>query len=332
MPHVRASQTLLTFVLAMLLALQMQLGARADGERFGEVNFPISCSAAAQDQFNHAVAMLHSFFYPETIKAFGALAQQEPTCAMAYWGIAVSQRPNPLVGPFPGDVLKAGWEAIEKSASGSAEDGPRERVDRGDGCILRELRAMTAEETNRKLRGGNGTATRALPGRSRGGDLLRVALNEAADPADQTYAKPLTAAAILGELRTSASQSPRHPALHHTQLRLPGAGGAWRDRGEPLRAARAVAPHALHMPSHIYSTLGMWEDVIGSDLASDEKTIPPHRPHQSPGGRRCGRNPGRYHSLDFLMNAYLQTAQDRHAKRIVDTRNAMTEFPGGLPL
>jgi len=67
----------------------------------GEVSFPISCSLAAQVQFNRAVALLHSFFFPETVKAF-----KEPSCAMAYWGIAISQRPNPLVGPFPGDVLK----------------------------------------------------------------------------------------------------------------------------------------------------------------------------------------------------------------------------------
>ena len=81
----------------------------------GEVNFPISCSPAAQAQFNRAVALLHSFFFPETVKAFTAIAEKEPSCAMAYWGIAISQRPNPLVGPFPGDVLKVGWEAVEKA-------------------------------------------------------------------------------------------------------------------------------------------------------------------------------------------------------------------------
>ena len=63
--------------------------------------------------------MLHSFFFPETVKAFTAIAEKEPSCAMAYWGIAISQRPNPLVGPFPGDVLKRGWEAVEKARAAS---------------------------------------------------------------------------------------------------------------------------------------------------------------------------------------------------------------------
>jgi len=97
------------------LALPIQWAARAQEEKYGDVNFPISCSASAQEQFNRATAMLHSFFYPETLKAFTAIVEMEPACAMAYWGIAISQRPNPLVGPFPGDVLKAGWQAVERA-------------------------------------------------------------------------------------------------------------------------------------------------------------------------------------------------------------------------
>ena len=98
-----------------LVALLAQGVARANEERLGEVSLPISCSPGVQPQFNRAVAMQHSFFFPETVKAFTAIAEKEPSCAMAYWGIAISQRPNPLVGPFPGEVLKRGWEAIEKA-------------------------------------------------------------------------------------------------------------------------------------------------------------------------------------------------------------------------
>src|SRR5215472_12823784 len=111
---------------ATLIALLNQAAASAE-ERLGEVNFPISCDPAAQAQFNRAVALLHSFFFPETVKAFSAIAEKEPSCAMAYWGIAISQRPNPLVGPFPGDVLKRGWEAVEKARSASQKT-ERERA------------------------------------------------------------------------------------------------------------------------------------------------------------------------------------------------------------
>src|SRR5215468_11449459 len=96
------SRGIIVWLLAIFLA---QVPAGAEEKKFGEVNFPISCSPAAQTQFNRAVAMLHSFFFPETVKAFTALAEQEPSCAMAYWVVAISQRPNPLVGPFPSDVL-----------------------------------------------------------------------------------------------------------------------------------------------------------------------------------------------------------------------------------
>ena len=85
------------FFASALLALLGPTAGRTAEERLGDVNFPISCSAAAQAQFNRALAMLHSFFFPETLKAFTALARQEPSCAMAHWGIAISQRPNPLV-------------------------------------------------------------------------------------------------------------------------------------------------------------------------------------------------------------------------------------------
>ena len=121
------SRTASTIVASALIALLGQGAARADEERLGEVNFPISCSPAAQAQFNRAIAMQHSFFFPETVKAFSAIADKEPSCAMAYWGIAISQRPNPLVGPFPGDVLKRGWEAVEK-ARAAPEKNDRERA------------------------------------------------------------------------------------------------------------------------------------------------------------------------------------------------------------
>src|SRR3981189_4018021 len=108
----------LVFISTLIAPLD-QTVARAAEERLGEVDFPISCSPAAQQQFNRAVAMQHSFFFPETVKAFTAIAEKEPSCAMAYWGIAISQRPHPLAGPLPGEVLKRGWEAVEAARAGS---------------------------------------------------------------------------------------------------------------------------------------------------------------------------------------------------------------------
>src|SRR5258707_6240164 len=102
----------------------------ATGENLGTVHFPISCSPEAQRQFDRAVAMLHSFYYPETIKAFTAISTTEPSCAMAYWGVAISQRPNPLVAPFPPEVLQQGFSAIEKArAAHAATQRQRDWID-----------------------------------------------------------------------------------------------------------------------------------------------------------------------------------------------------------
>src|SRR5262249_1261062 len=87
--------------------------ARVGGEKLGRVLFKTSCSPEAQKQFERALAMLHSFFFPETIKTFSAIPQTDPTCAIAYWGIAISERPNPLVPPFSAEILKRGLDAIE---------------------------------------------------------------------------------------------------------------------------------------------------------------------------------------------------------------------------
>src|SRR6202021_963584 len=124
MSRIGVSRAVIVWSLAIFLT---QPAARAQEEKFGEVNFPISCSAAAQMQFNRAVAMLHSFFFPETVKAFTALAQQEPSCAMAYWGIAISQRPNPLVAPFPAELMGKAWQAIE-AGRGATTKKPREEA------------------------------------------------------------------------------------------------------------------------------------------------------------------------------------------------------------
>jgi hypothetical protein len=85
------------------------------GGSYGRVHFATSCSPQAQPQFDAAVAMLHNFFYPETEKAFRAIAEREPSCAMAFWGIAISQRPNPLTAPFDPKLLEQGWQAILKA-------------------------------------------------------------------------------------------------------------------------------------------------------------------------------------------------------------------------
>ena len=309
-----------------LIALINQGAARAE-ERLGEVNFPISCSPAAQAQFNRAVALLHSFFFPETVKAFTAIAEKEPSCAMAYWGIAISQRPNPLVGPFPGDALKIGWEAVEKARAAT-------QVTERESGWIDALAAFYLDYATvpQRTRTANYEAAMARlmarhPDDAEAAIFYALALNEAADPGDKTYAKQLKAADILEKLE---SQFPNHPGIPHyiihsydyPELALRGAIAASR-----CAQLAPSAPHALHMPSHIFSTLGMWQEVISSDRASDDLTMAYTARINPQAASDPAKNPARYHSLDFLTNAYLQLGHDQQAKRIVDARNSVAEYP-----
>ena len=313
-----------------LIAPLSQAVARANEERLGEVSFPISCSPAAQQQFNRAVAMQHSFFFPETVKAFTAIAEKEPSCAMAYWGIAISQRPNPLVGPFPGDVLKRGWEAIEKARAASQKTEREIAWIEALAAYYQDYASVPQQRRTANYEAAMARLWARYPDDAEAAIFYALALNEAADPADKTYAKQLKAADILEKLEP---KYPNHPGIPHyiihsydyPELAMRGV----------LAAARCAqlapsAPHALHMPSHIFSTLGMWQEVVSSDRAADDETIAYTARVDPQAAADPAKNPGRYHFLDFLTNAYLQLGQDQQAKRIVDARNSVAEYPAGF--
>jgi hypothetical protein len=313
-----------------LIAPLSQAIASANEERLGEVNFPISCSPAAQQQFDRAVAMQHSFFFPETVKAFTAIAEKEPSCAMAYWGIAISQRPNPLVGPFPGDVLKRGWEAIEKARAASQKTEREIAWIEALAAYYQDYASVPQQRRTANYEAAMARLWARHPDDAEAAIFYALALNEAADPADKTYAKQLKAAGILEKLE---SKYPNHPGIAHyiihsydyPELAMRGVLAA-------ARCARLApsAQHALHMPSHIYSTLGMWQEVVSSDRAADDETIAYTARVDPQAAADPAKNPGRYHFLDFLTNGYLQLGQDQQAKRIVDARNSVAEYPAGF--
>jgi hypothetical protein len=313
-----------------LIALLNLGAARATEERLGEVDFPISCGPVAQQQFNRAVAMLHSFFFPETVNAFSAIAKEEPSCAMAYWGIAISQRPNPLVGPFPGDVLKRGWEAIDKARAALQKTEREIAWIEALAAYYQDYEIVPQQKRTRSYEAAMASLWARYPNDAEAAIFYALALNEAADPADKTYVKQLRAAGILEKLEV---KYPNHPGIPHyiihsydyPELAMRGVFAA-------ARCARLApsAPRALHMPSHIYSTLGMWQEVISSDRAADDEAIAYAAGVNPQSAADPAKNPARYHSLDFLTNAYLQLGQDSQAKRIVDARNSVAEYPAGF--
>jgi hypothetical protein len=318
---------------ACLLLACAHIHAQAEhsgAEHFGTAHLATSCSADLQPQFDRAVAMLHSFFFPETVKAFTAIATADPSCAMAYWGIAMSERPNPLVPPFSKELLQAGWDAIKKARAANAST-PRER-DWIEAVAQFYEDYDTVDQKTRTARYERAMSNlhERYPDDTEIAVFYALALNEAVDLTDTSYYRQLKAAAILEPL---AQKFPDHPGIAHLIIHsydyAPIAA-----RGLPAARRYAAlapsAPHALHMPSHIFSTLGMWREAIAADLASDAATKA--YAARSAATTSTAANPARYHSLDFLMNAYLQLGQDQKAKAIVDERNTVQQLPGDYRL
>jgi hypothetical protein len=304
-------------VAATLLALPIQPGARADekpaGAKAGEVDFQISCGPAAQKTFGEAVWTLHSFWYPEALKAFTAITEAEPGCAMGYWGIAMSHW-YPLWFPPSPAALKAGAEAVAKAeaapqkterekdyiAAVAAFYKDSDKVDHGARAVAYE-KAM--EQVHQRY-----------PEDREAGVFYALALNATQPPTDKTYANKQKAAPILEKVW---AEQPNHPGVVHYLIHSDDSA-KYAEAG--LAAAICYAkiapevPHALHMPSHIFTRLGLWQQSIESNRAGHQAALNYVRKDLGQGGYDSET----VHTMDYLEYAYLQTAQDKAAKEVVD--------------
>ena len=283
-----------------------------EAERLGKVHFPISCNAEVQPGFDRALAMLHSFWFPQTINAFAEVAKADPGCAMAQWGIAISQRSNPLVGAPAPDMMKRGWEAIEKAKTLSAKT-QRER----DYIGALDLYYQDWDKPDYRTRVLAYEKAMELvylryPKDLEAAVLYALALNEAITviPADKTYSRQLKAAGILEEVLSKQADHPG--ALHYLihSYDFPALATRGLPTAQLYAAVAPSAPHALHMPSHIYSMMGMWQESIQSNQAA------------------VGVAKSYVHAMDFMVYAYLQMAQDRQAERVMNESIALQQAVG----
>ena len=288
-------------------------------EKLGQAHFETSCSPAAQREFDRALAMLHSFFFPETVKTFTNVATLDPSCAIAWWGVAFAQRPNPLVGPFDDGVLQRGLDAVDKGLA----VGPKTPREREYLAALREeykdYKTVDQDTRSRNYRNAMAELVRKYPDDIEATIFYALALNEAYDHSDSTYADLVKAATLLEPIER---KYPDHPGIKHYIIHsydvppLAQRGLAAADQYADLAP---TVPHALHMPSHIYSMLGLWEKSIAGNL----KTIEVGQAYAKE-AKLDGVYPGDLHSYDFIQYAYLQLGQDRLAKALVDEVAAIT--------
>ena len=310
----------LIFVTATFLGLShLPVGSAEGGNKPAveakpsEVDFPISCSAAAQKKFNHAVWILHSFWYDEAVKAFTAVTEADPDCAMGYWGVAMSHW-YPLWYPPNPASLKAGSEAVEK-ATAAKQKTERESdyiaaiaaFYRDNDKIDHRTRAVAYEKAMEQVH-------QRYPDDREGGVFYSLALVATAPPTDKTYTNQKKAAAILERVR---AELPNHPGVAHYLIHSNDSAEMAEDG---LTAALCYAdiapavPHALHMPSHIFTRLGMWRQSVDANRAATAAGLAYVREELGPDAF----NGEAVHSMDYMEYAYLQMGQDREAKRVVD--------------
>ncbi|MDN5754111.1 MAG: hypothetical protein L0H15_12730, partial [Nitrosospira sp.] len=285
----------------------------APHEKLGEVNFPVSCGAEAQKEFNRAMALFHSFWFSPAIKSFGGVLQHDPECGMAHWGIAIASLGNPFTWPSSPKAWKEGASAL----ADAQRIGARSERERDYIAALAVLFKdwETTDYRPRVLafqKAMEGLAAR-YPRDIQPQIHYALVLDATALPADKTFANQLAAANILEPL---FKQYPDHPGVPHylihtydyTELAEKG-----------LPAARVYAsvapsvPHALHMPSHIFSRAGLWHEMVESNRAS-------YRAAKSE-LKEATLGVGAYdalHAMDYMVFAHLQQAQDQAAKRLVD--------------
>ena len=302
-----------------LFAAAAQSAAAEEG--LGTVHFPISCKAV-QAQFDRAVALQHNFYYPETVKAFQAVIKEAPDCAIAYWGLALSEMPNPLVPPFPPANVKAAQAAIEQGEKATTKT-PREAeylaaIDTffsGYDNAAYHTRAAAYEQAMQRLSAHYRDDDEAAI-------FYALALNMAVDFDDTKFTRQLKAAAIL---TAQAKKNPNHPGVAHYLIHSYDFAPLAALCVDTARRYDKIAPdsaHALHMPSHIYSILGMWADSVHSNVAA-RKSADDYWANNSPGKS----SPGIPHFLDFMVTADLQMTKDAEAKELVDALDGLNPFP-----
>lgn len=297
-----------------ILALNLKKGALINcgpSLQLGSLAFSISADAGIKDDFNLGLKLLHSFEYDEAEKVFARIIDQQPACAMAYWGIAMSNF-HPLWTPPAAAELTKGAKAI--ALAGSLRASPKEAdYIRAVGAYYEDWEKTTHRQRCLRFEQAMEKLHTTYPDDQEAAILYALALNAAADPADKTFQKQEKAAGILQALWPG---QPNHPGIVHYLIHTYDVP-ALAARG--LTAARkyaAIAPsssHALHMPSHIFTRLGLWDECIQSNLAAASSA----QCYAQAAGLK-GHWDEELHALDYLMYGYLQKGDNKQAKQQLD--------------
>jgi tetratricopeptide (TPR) repeat protein len=286
-------------------------------EKFGEVSFPISCSPESQGPFNQGVALLHSFAYSAAEKTFRKIGEADPKCAMAHWGVAMSYYHQLWEPPIASAESQRGQMEIRRAR---VIGGPSAREQSFiDALALIYKDASRVPYATRALayEKAMGSAASRYPTDPESQIFYALALLVTASPMDRNHTNQKRAAEILEPIY---KQYPQHPGIAHYLIHAydsPGLAICGLPAARAYAQIAPSAPHALHMPSHIFTHLGLWEDSVHSNIAAREAA------------HAQGDIGEELHAMDFLMYAYLQQGRNAEALRLLQELRAMPDLPVG---
>ena len=274
-------------------------------QQLGTVAFQNSCSPDLGADLNRAVALLHSFWFNAAATAFTAIGEKDPSCGIAWWGVAMSRWGNPFAPARPIAALEQGRAAIVKArAAGAKSDRERDLIEAAAALFTDFEKVDHRTRTVAYEKAMEGVAKKN-PQDAEVAAFYALSVNQTMVPTDKTYAQQLKAAAILEDLY---KKMPDHPGMAHYLIHA---------YDHPPLAERALpaarryakiapdAPHALHMPSHTFTRVGHWEDSIETNRASADAA------------RKANSAAEVLHAFDYQVYAYLQTAQDSAAQKVI---------------
>jgi len=307
----RWSRTLYGLIFVASSALADEVHQHGVPETLGDVSFPISCDPAEQQPFNRAVALLHSFAYTEAERAFQQIAQKDPHCAMAYWGMAMVHF-HPVWSPsLPPEAFGQAQRNMARAARLGATSDREADFIRAGGVLFQAGQGISISQRTEAYERAMAQVAGKNPSDTESQVFYALAMLSNVSPTDKTHAKQKQAIAVLEPLFRA---HPDHPGLAHYLIH---ACDSQELAQQGLPAARAYAkiapsaPHALHMPSHIFTRLGLWDDSIQSNLASKQSA------------HAHGDAMGELHAMDYLVYAYLQEGKDGQAQLVVEEMKGM---------
>jgi tetratricopeptide (TPR) repeat protein len=299
---------------ALLISSSQPVIAQNDvDQQLGRVHFPTSCNEVAQRRFDRGMRYQHSYWYLPAKEVLEEALTADPTCAMAQWGIALTLLDNPH-NPIPQPNLAPGLAAIQAAKAMNAKtERERDYID-ALALMYTDYDKLPHAQRIRMFRDAQEKVAAKYPDDDEAKIAYAISLNTSADLNDKTYAQQMKGAGILEPI---SKRLPRHPGVTHYLIHLydyPPVAEKGLDAENRYAQVAPAAPHAQHMPSHIYTRVGYWKQSIDANTASVKAA-------------KAEKSVGNYlHAQDYMVYAHLQLAQDQEARAVMDDMMRESDF------